>query len=97
MPDVTITIPARHAGRVKAAVQRMGPQLLRDDMPPVADRDNLTDAEMVDVAQAMVAHFLRDLVKQVEAHDAVEQARRAALKRVDDDGVVPRLTRPGGR
>lgn len=79
--------------RVKAAVQALGPQLLGDAMPPVRDMDDLTDDEVIEVAQEMGRRFFRDMVKQHEAAVAAEQAaalaRKAAIRSVDDDKVIP--------
>lgn len=92
MPDLTVTIPTPATQRAKAAIAKFGPQLVGDKFPKDGEgnpKTNLSDAEAVAVGEAMLRRFLRDMVKQHEAEEAVENARQNALNKVENDGVIP--------
>lgn len=88
MAAVSIDIPIAATARIKAMTQALGPQLVPNDLPAGKDPLTWTNAEALVVLKAMLKRFVLDLVKQVEAQAAADAAQKAAVAKVDADGLV---------
>lgn len=88
MATVSIDIPTAAATRIKAMVQALAPQLVPTDLPANKTPAEWTNADALIILKAMLRRFVLDLVKQVEAQAAAEAAQKAAVAKVDADGLV---------
>jgi hypothetical protein len=88
MATVSIDIPTAHIPRVAAVVQQYGPQLVPTAVPAGKAPNTWTQAESLAVLKAMLANFVKDLVKQAEVETAANAARQAAIASVDTGGLV---------